>query len=214
MFRALGGGKVLCHKSVTAWLLAALQVAHSERYFERYVTGKGEAPWYLCAWCGSVLRREFKKARNNQTSLYPRILICRVLWNSFVLEFKLQLHVVLYHRKVKKSLLFVTINISKNVSLRCFQRAFLLNYTLKSTNNKAQIWCMWPEVLRRPPVFRHVSVACIPPPSGRERVHTESWNQWRPGFLCELSVPDDGGIYATETCRSEGDPLRTLGHIT
>jgi hypothetical protein len=27
------------------------------------------------------------------------------------------------------------------------------------------------------------------------------------------SFPDDGSIYATETCRSEGGPLRTLGHV-
>jgi hypothetical protein len=92
---------------------------------------------------------------------------------------------------------------------------------------------MRPEVLTEPPSLRHVSVAYIPSSSGgeRERVHTESWDatggsedvcltrtishQWRHSFQCEhtLSLPDDGGRCATETCRSEGDPQRISGHI-
>jgi hypothetical protein len=38
-------------------------------------------------------------------------------------------------------------------------------------------------------------------------------HQWFPSFQCELPLPDGGGIYATETCRSESGPLRTLCNI-
>jgi hypothetical protein len=37
--------------------------------------------------------------------------------------------------------------------------------------------------------------------------------QWRPSFQCERFLPDDGGVYATETCRSGSEPLKSLCHI-
>jgi hypothetical protein len=37
--------------------------------------------------------------------------------------------------------------------------------------------------------------------------------QWRPTCQCEPCVPDGGGIYATKTCWSESEPLKTLCHI-
>jgi hypothetical protein len=38
-------------------------------------------------------------------------------------------------------------------------------------------------------------------------------DQRRPSFRCEISIPDDGGIYTTEICRSESEPLKSLYHI-
>jgi hypothetical protein len=38
--------------------------------------------------------------------------------------------------------------------------------------------------------------------------------QWCPSFRCEFPFPDDGDVYATETCRSVSDPLKTLCHIS
>jgi hypothetical protein len=37
--------------------------------------------------------------------------------------------------------------------------------------------------------------------------------QWRPSSRCQFRLPDDGDMHATETCRSESDPLKTLYHI-
>jgi hypothetical protein len=42
-------------------------------------------------------------------------------------------------------------------------------YSLKSTNNNAEVLTLCDtKLLRRPPFLLHVSVACIPPSSGRE----------------------------------------------
>jgi hypothetical protein len=57
------------------------------------------------------------------------------------------------------------------VSLRCFHRAFLLNYSLKCTNNNAQVRTLCdPKVLRGPPLLLHVSVACLPSSSGNSHL--------------------------------------------
>jgi hypothetical protein len=38
-------------------------------------------------------------------------------------------------------------------------------------------------------------------------------HQWHASFRFELPLPEDGSIYATETWRSESEPLKTLCHI-
>jgi hypothetical protein len=51
-------------------------------------------------------------SRTHTITKLVRNLIYRVLRNSFILYFKLQLHVVLYHKKLRKNLsLFMKINI-------------------------------------------------------------------------------------------------------
>jgi hypothetical protein len=94
-------------------------------------------------------------------------------------------------------------------SLRCFHRAFFLNYSLKSTNNNAQDFILCdPKFLRRPSLLLRVSVAFIPPSSGRQILYLTSGVT---ASTFEICLREDDGIHATETCRRKGGPLRNLG---
>jgi hypothetical protein len=98
--------------------------------------------------------------------------------------------------------------------LRCFHHALLLNYSLKSTNNNTQVL---PYVTLKSLGGMKASVKETP------TEHLQGWTaipvEWLPWCVrekgryptsgiaaCKCELPDDGGIHATETCRSKGGP--------